>query len=79
MPAGSAAERTLIASVVLRTKTTASSARPPTNSATVSRASSNAAVETWDFSPLPRWTLLYQGTNASTASHTAAITGVLAA
>ena len=33
----------------------------------------------WDFSPLPRCTLLYQGTNASTASHTAAITGVLAA
>ena len=79
MPAGSAADRTLIASVVLRTKTTASSARAPTNSATVSRASSNAAVETWDFSPLPRCTLLYQGTNASTASHTAAITGVLAA
>ena len=32
-----------------------------------------------DFAPVPRWTLLYQGTNASTASHTAASTGVLAA
>jgi hypothetical protein len=51
----------------------------PTNSATVSRAPSNVSVESWDFSPLPRCTLLYQGMNASTASHTAAITGVLAA
>jgi hypothetical protein len=69
----------LIASVVLRTKTTASSARAPTKSATMSRASSNAAVESWDFSPLPRCTLLYQGMNASTASHTATIAEVLAA
>ena len=36
---------------------------------------SYAAVETCDFAPVPRWTLLYHGTNASTASHTAAITG----
>jgi hypothetical protein len=79
VPAGSAADRTLTASVVLRTKTTASPARPPTKLATVTRASSNAAVETCDFRPLPRCTLLYQGTNASTASHTAAITGVPAA
>ena len=47
--------------------------------ATVSPASSNAAVATWDLNPVPRWTLLYQGINASTASPTAAITGVLAA
>ena len=68
-----------MASVVLRTNTTASSSRAPTNSPTAPRASSNAAVDTRDFSPLPRCTLLYQGTNRSTASHTAAITGVLAA
>ena len=43
------------------------------------RASSNAAVDTCDLAPLPRCTLLYQGTNASTAAHTSAITGVLAA
>ena len=32
-----------------------------------------------DFAPVPRCTLLYQGANASTASQTEAITGVLAA
>ena len=70
---------TLIASVVLRTNTTSSSARAPTNSATVPRASSKAAVHTRDLAPLPRCTLLYHGTNASTAAHTSSITGVLAA
>jgi hypothetical protein len=79
VPAGSAAAITLIASVVLRTNTTSSSARAPTNAATAARASSNAAVDTTDFAPLPRWTLLYHGTNASTAVQTSAITGVLAA
>ena len=79
MPSGSAAASTLTASVVLRTKTTSSSARAPTNSPTATRASSNRPVETWDLTPLPRCTLLYQGTKASTASHTLAITGVLAA
>ena len=79
VPGGSAAAITLMASVVLRTNTTRSSARAPTNLATSSRASSNAAVDTWDFAPVPRWTLLYQGMNASTAAHTSAITGVLAA
>ena len=43
------------------------------------RAFSYASVEIRDFAPVPRWTLLYHGTNASTASHTAVITGVLAA
>jgi hypothetical protein len=79
VPAGIVAAMTLMASVVLRTKTTWSSARAPTKVATEGRASSNAAVDTWDFAPLPRWTLLYQGTNASMAAHTSAITGVLAA
>ena len=79
MPAGSAADRTLTASVVLRTKTTASSVRAPTKSLTATRASSYAAVDTWDFTPVPRCTLLYQGRNASTAFHTAVITGALAA
>ena len=78
-PAGIAAAMTLMASVVLRTNTTSSSARAPTNAATASRASSNAAVDTCDFAPLPRCTLLYQGMNASTAAQTSAITGVLAA
>ena len=78
VPGGSAWARTLIASVVLRTKTTVPSAAP-TNRATLSRAFSYASVEIRDFAPVPRWTLLYHGTNASTASHTAAITGVLAA
>ena len=32
-------------------------------------------MEIRDFAPVPRWTLLYHGTNASTASHTAASTG----
>ena len=36
-------------------------------------------METCDFAPVPRWTLEYQGTNASTTFHTADITGVLAA
>ena len=79
VPAGIAAASTLIASVVLRTNTTCWSARAPTNVATAVRESSNAAVDTCDFTPLPRCTLLYQGTNASTAAHTSAITGVLAA
>jgi hypothetical protein len=38
-----------------------------------------AAVETCDLAPVPRCTLLYQGTNASTVSQTLASTGVLAA
>ena len=79
MPSGSAAAKTLIASVVLRTKTTRSSSRAPTKPATAARASSKAAVDTRDLAPLPRCTLLYHGTNASTAAHTSAITGVLAA
>ena len=79
VPAGSAAASTLIASVVLRTNTTSSSARAPTKPATQPRASSNAAVLTRDLAPLPRCTLLYHGTNASTAAHTSSITGVLAA
>ena len=53
--------------------------RAPTRSATAARAFSNAAVDTRDFAPVPRCTLLYHGTNASTAAHTSAITGVLAA
>jgi len=69
----------LIASVVLRTNTTVSRGPAPTNSATTPRVRSNASVATCDLAPLPRCTLLYQGTNASTASHTAAITGVPAA
>ena len=40
VPAGSEADSTLIASVVLRTKTTESSARAPTKAATSPRASS---------------------------------------
>src|SRR6516225_8250218 len=34
------------------------------------RASSYAAVASWDLCPAPRWTLEYQGTNASTAART---------
>src|SRR5215472_2652151 len=34
------------------------------------RASSYAAVASWDLYPAPRWTLEYQGTNASTAAST---------
>jgi hypothetical protein len=79
VPAGRAVASTLIASVVLRTQTTVSRLRAPTKWATSARASSNAAVETCDFAPVPRWTLLHHGTNASTASHTSAMTGVLAA
>ncbi len=78
-PSGSAAARTLTASVVLRTKTTSSPARAPTKRATSVRASSNAAVATCDLYPLPRWTLLYHGRNASTAATTEASAGVLAA
>ena len=78
-PAGSAAARTLIASVVLRTKTTSSLAGAPTNSATTARAPSNASVATCDLIPLPRWTLLYHGMNASTALQTSGSAGVLAA
>ena len=79
VPAGSEADSTLIASVVLRTKTTESSARAPTNAATSPRASSYAAVATCDLTPVPRCTLLYQGMNACTASHASASIGVLAA
>ena len=79
VPAGRAAARTLIASVVLRTKITSLPAGAPTKSATTSRVPSNASVETRDFAPLPRWTLLYQGMNASTASHTSGSADVLAA
>ena len=79
MPAGSAAARTLIASVVLRTKTTSSPDGAPTNSATTSRVPSKASVATCDLIPLPRWTLLYHGMNASTALHTSGSAGVLAA
>ena len=43
---------------------TAWSSPAPTNRETLSRASSKAAVDTCDFAPLPRCTLLYQGTNA---------------
>ena len=69
-----------MASVVLRTNTTSVVRAGPDEAwRRRSRASSNAAVDTCDFAPLPRWTLLYQGTNASTAAHTSAITGVLAA
>ena len=79
VPAGSAGASTLIASVVLRTKITESLARAPANAATTSRAPSNASVATRDFRPLPRWTLLYHGMNASTASQTSASAGALAA
>ena len=79
VPSGSEAASTLIASVVLRTKTTVSSARAPTKAATTSREPSNSAVATCDLTPLPRCTLLYQGTKASTAAQTSAMTGVLAA
>lgn len=79
VPCGSAAARTLIASVVLRTNTTSSPRRAPTNRATSPRADSNASVATCDLWPLPRWTLLYHGTNSWTASQTSAMTGVLAA
>src|SRR5215470_7749878 len=34
------------------------------------RASSYASVARWDLYPAPRWTLEYQGTNASTAART---------
>src|SRR5215470_1255462 len=34
------------------------------------RASLYAAVARWDLYPAPRWTLEYQGTNASTAART---------
>src|SRR6516165_2443743 len=34
------------------------------------RASSYAAVASWDLYPAPRWTLEYRGTNASTAART---------
>jgi hypothetical protein len=51
----------------------------PTNSATATRACSKASVDTRDLAPLPRCTLLYQGMNSSTAAHTSAIAGVLAA
>ena len=78
MHGGSAWARTLIASVVLRTITVVP-VRAPTKFAIVARACSYASVEMRDFAPVPRWTLLYHGTNASTASHTAARTGVLAA
>jgi hypothetical protein len=78
-PAGSDAASTLIASVVLRTNTTPSLGRAPRNSAITSRASSYAAVATRDLNPLPRCTLLYHGTNASTAFQTSLMTGVLAA
>ena len=76
--AGSACARTLIASVVLRTITVVP-VRAPTNRAMLTRACSYASVDTRDLAPVPRCTLLYHGTNASTASHTAARTGVLAA
>jgi hypothetical protein len=79
VPAGSAAASTLTASVVLPVNTTRSSLRAPTKPATSARASSYAAVATCDLRPLPRWTLLYQGRKASTASHTPASAGVLAA
>ena len=79
VPAGSAAESRLVASVVLRTNTTVSPGRAPTKRATTSRAPSYSAVATWDLTPVPRCTLLYQGTKASTAAHTSAMTGVLAA
>ena len=79
VPAGSAAASTLIASVVLRTKTTASSARRADElgdgvARVLERGGRDLGLQ-----PLPRCTLLYQGMNASTASHTATITGVLAA
>ena len=79
VPAGSAAASTLTASVVLRTKTTPSPGRPPTKPRTTARAPSNASVATCDLRPLPRWTLLYQGRKASTASRTEASAGALAA
>jgi len=58
VPAGSDADRTLIASVVLRTNTTSSLRCAPTNAATSPRADSNASVATWDLWPVPRCTLL---------------------
>ena len=79
VPGGSAAARTLIASVVLRTRTTSSPAGAPTKARTSSRTRSNASVATCDLAPLPRWTLLYQGMNAATASQTSGNAGVLAA
>ena len=79
VPAGSAAASTLIASVVLRTRTTSSSRAAPTKARTSSRAPSNASVATCDLAPLPRCTLLYHGMKAATASHTSGSAGVLAA
>jgi hypothetical protein len=79
VPAGSAAASRLAASVVLRTNTTVSSWRAPTKPATSSRAPSYSAVANCDLAPVPRCTLLYHGAKASTAAHTSAITGVLAA
>ena len=68
-----------MASVVLRTSTTWSSGRAPTNVATSPRVDSNASVANRDLSPVPRWTLLYLGTKASTACQTSGSAGVLAA
>ena len=79
VPSGSEAASRLVASVVLRTNTTVSSARAPTKRATTSRAPSYSEVATCDLMPAPRCTLLYHGTKASTAAQTSAITGVLAA
>ena len=79
MPGGSAAARTLRASVVLRTRTTSSPPGAPTKARTSSRAPSYASVASCDLAPLPRCTLLYQGMNAATASQTSGSAGVLAA
>ena len=58
VPSGSDADSTLIASVVLRTNTTSSLERAPTNAATSPRADSYASVATCDLNPVPRCTLL---------------------
>ena len=61
--------RWLIASVVLRTKTTNRCRARPTNVATDCRAASYSRVDTWERWPAPRWTLLYHGSASVTALH----------
>ena len=67
---GSATASRLIASVVLRVMTTASSSRAPTKRRIDSRAPSYAAVAARDLNPAPRWTLEYQPSSSFTASAT---------
>ena len=76
---GSADDRRLAASVVLRTNTTVLPGGQSMNLAAESRACSYASVETSLRRPPPRWTLPYHGRNALTASTAAWSAGVVAA